>query len=162
MAKPYFLLNIKYEVYHSLSLPPPPTNHLSINNEQKKREEKNERRKDLSPPQSQHPPPQKPIHSNNANQDPHPLARPARGIAIRLQHARSPDLALGCEVRRVHAGAACAAVVDAVGEFVDHHSLEDVGLVSLFVSCSSIFDHENSLLVSPGEIIEERERKKER
>lgn len=60
-------------------------------------------------------------------------------IAVRVQHALAGDAALGRELRLVHAAAgggigAAAAGVGAGGEFVDHHSLEDVGSVGGIVS----------------------------
>lgn len=46
-----------------------------------------------------------------------------------MQHARAPDLALRGQVGLVHACAVGGAGEDAVGELVDHHALEDVGLI---------------------------------
>lgn len=76
---------------------------------------------------------QKPQHSishNDPNKNTNPLARPAGPIAIAVQHAGACDHTLGHQFGVVHALAAGAAGVGALGEFVDHHALEDVGLVA--------------------------------
>ena len=51
------------------------------------------------------------------------MSRPARRIAISLQHFNSRNPALRRQERLVHAVAAGAAGIGALGEFVDHHAL---------------------------------------
>ena len=70
------------------------------------------------------------VPNNDTYQDTNPLARPARRVAISLQHTRARNLALRRKRSVVHAFAAGAAGVGALRELVDHHALEDVRLVA--------------------------------
>lgn len=80
-------------------------------------------------PHHQRDPPEQAVHGDDDDQDADPFPRAAPDVAVLLEHAAAADLAPGREVRPVHTVAAGPARVDAAGELVDHHALEDVGLV---------------------------------
>lgn len=70
----------------------------------------------------------------------------SRPVAVLVEHALAGDLALVRERRDVHALAAGAAAVGALGELVDHHALEDVLLVVPVVEDVLVEDVEDGRL----------------
>lgn len=85
-------------------------------------------RDSLPLPQKQHHKPEEAIDRNNPNEDANPLTRAARRVPVLLKNSRSADLAVARRIRRIHAVTASTAGVRSGGEFVNHHSLEDVCL----------------------------------
>ena len=81
-----------------------------------------------SPTQMKRNPSKQPIHRNNPNKNANPFTRPPSRIPILLQHSGTTNLALTRKIRVKHAMAAVSARIDPFGEFVYHHSLEDVCL----------------------------------
>ena len=70
------------------------------------------------------------VSNNNPNQDTYPLPRPARRVAISLQNPGSGNQALRRKMSLIHALAAGAASIGALGELVYYHALEDEGLIN--------------------------------
>src|ERR1700761_3172493 len=73
------------------------------------------------------------ITDDDGAQNPDPLSYPARRISERIQDLDTGNLVAAGRDGRVHAvvvaGVELLALVRAVLELVDHHELEDVGLV---------------------------------
>ncbi len=85
-------------------------------------------------PQKQYHKPEKAVDRNNPNENANPLTRPAGRVPVLLENGRSANLTVARKVRGIHAFTAGTAGVDPGGEFVDHHSLEDVGLFLMGIS----------------------------
>lgn len=77
-------------------------------------------------------PSQESVYRNDSNHDPHPLALAVQRVAIARQNRCAGNPALVLERAGIHAralsgnGLTCVA---ALFELVDHHALEDVGLI---------------------------------
>lgn len=80
-------------------------------------------------PHRQHRPPEEPIDGYNSNQNSRPLAFPSCLISKSMEDAGSGNFALIFQRTGIHTMASRIAVVCPFGELVDHHPLEDVGLV---------------------------------
>jgi len=91
----------------------------------------------LVPPQVEDEPAEESVTGDDADHDAHPLACRADRVAVVLENGVAVDQALALVRGVVHARAfvewpACRrgrAGEVAVAEFVDHHALEDIGLV---------------------------------
>ena len=70
------------------------------------------------------------VSHGDPDQNTNPLARPALRVAISLQDPSSRNLTLRRKMSLVHTVAAGAAGIGAPRELVNHHALEDVGLVA--------------------------------